>query len=165
MKRIILCIFVLSCVMGSFSLNAVAETEESAKMISNWKRVLVGEPFTNNDAILKNIVLDKEKDLQDNVLSNLNKENESPSLFKNLPDWKQNSAQITETVKNIEKMAVLYQTPNSIYYQKRYITKKTLCTQWNTSMIKCIMKKLKIRMEIGGIGRLGHHSHTITFWY
>ncbi|WP_248139897.1 polysaccharide lyase 8 family protein [Bacillus tropicus] len=123
MKRIILCIFVLSCVMGSFSLNAVAETEESAKMISNWKRVLVGEPFTNNDAILKNIVLDKEKDLQDNVLSNLNKENESPSLFKNLPDWKQNSAQITETVKNIEKMAVLYQTPNSIYYQKDTLQK------------------------------------------
>lgn len=53
MKRIILCIFVLSCVMGSFSLNVVAETEESAKIISNWKRVLVGEPFTNNDAILK----------------------------------------------------------------------------------------------------------------
>lgn len=123
MKRIILCIFVLSCVMGSFSLNAVAETEESAKIISNWKRVLVGEPFTNNDAILKNIVLDKEKDLQDNVLSNLNKENESPALFKNLPDWKQNSAQITETVKNIEKMAVLYQTPNSIYYQKDTLQK------------------------------------------
>lgn len=123
MKRIILCIFVLSFVMGSFSLNAVAETEESAKMISNWKRVLVGEPFTNDDVILKNIVWDKEKDLQDNVLSNLNKENESPSLFKNLPDWKQNSAQITETVKNIEKMAVLYQTPNSIYYQKDTLQK------------------------------------------
>lgn len=72
--------------------------------------------------------MDKEKDLQDNVLSNLNKENESPALFKNLPDWKQNSAQITETVKNIEKMAVLYQTPNSIYYQKIHY-KKTLCTQ------------------------------------
>ncbi|PES77780.1 hyaluronate lyase [Bacillus anthracis] len=109
--------------MGSFSLNAVAETQESAKMISNWKRVLVGEPFTNDDVILKNIVWDKEKDLQDNVLSNLNKENESPSLFKNLPDWKQNSAQITETVKNIEKMAVLYQTPNSIYYQKDTLQK------------------------------------------
>ncbi|MEJ9255824.1 polysaccharide lyase 8 family protein [Bacillus wiedmannii] len=123
MKRIILCIFVLSFVMGSFSLNAVAETEESAKMISNWKRVLVGEPFTNEDEILKNIVLDKEKDLQDNVLSNLNKDNENSYLFKNLQDWKQNSAQITETVKNIEKMAVLYQTPNSIYYQQSTLQK------------------------------------------
>ncbi|MCU5319327.1 MULTISPECIES: hypothetical protein [Bacillus] len=53
MKKIILCIFVLSFVMGSFSLKAVAETEESAKMISNWKRVLVGEPFSDDDEILK----------------------------------------------------------------------------------------------------------------
>ncbi|XP_031617235.1 uncharacterized protein LOC116337072 [Contarinia nasturtii] len=98
----------------------------AAKMMSNWKTVLIGEPFTNDDEILKKLVLDKEKDLQNNVLSNLNKDEQNPFLFKNLRDWKVNSAQITQTVRNIEKMAVLYQTSHSTYYQNNTLRKDIL---------------------------------------
>lgn len=107
--------------------NVSAQTAvERNTSINNWKTALTGKAFPKSNTALKLTLAEKERDLQQNVLSRLNTNPSKNYLFSNITSWKTNSTQLTITALNIEKMATLYQTPNSVYYHNPAMKKNIL---------------------------------------
>lgn len=109
--------------LSHVSAQTIAERNTS---INNWKTALTGKAFPKSNTALKLTLTEKENDLKQNVLSRLNTNPSKNYIFSNITSWKTNSTQLTMTALNIEKMATLYQTPNSIYYHSPTIKQNIL---------------------------------------
>ena len=88
------------------------------KMLENRKTFLVGKKDT--DSIVLGIISDKDKELSNGaktgIWDTMIKGNDSV-LWKNKSDWKTNSANLKLITDDIQKMAIQYNTPNSVYYK------------------------------------------------
>ncbi|MBC1457296.1 polysaccharide lyase 8 family protein [Listeria newyorkensis] len=118
MKKYIVVFFLVLFSLLAIGEKTFAQTIAEQNMsLNNWKVSLVGKAFPASNVALKLTLAEKEQALQQNVLSRLNKDPKKNYLFSNVTAWKTNSTQSTIIATNIEKMATLYQTPNSIYYR------------------------------------------------
>lgn len=106
---------------------ALAQTpQDQKKSLENWKIALTGTAFPTSNTHLNLTLQEKEKELQNTILPKINTSPDTPYLFSNIKDWKTNTTQITITSTNIEKMALLYQTPNSKYYHNPALQQQIL---------------------------------------
>lgn len=119
MKKYAIIFFLTISLLLAISDKTYAQTTAEQNMsLNNWKVSLTGKAFPNSNVALKLTLAEKERELQQSVLSRLNKDPKKSYLFSNITAWKTSSTQITIIASNIQKMAILYQTPNSIYYHK-----------------------------------------------
>ncbi|WP_118907730.1 polysaccharide lyase 8 family protein [Paenilisteria weihenstephanensis] len=124
----LLALFLLLGVSSSTFAQTVSEQNTS---LNNWQISLTGKAFPSSNIVLKTTLSEQERTTQQNVLAKLNKDPNKDYLFSNVTAWKTNSIQITIIATNIEKMATLYQTPNSIYYQNASFKQDILyALQW-----------------------------------
>ncbi|MBC1435981.1 polysaccharide lyase 8 family protein [Listeria rocourtiae] len=111
---LLLALFLVLAIGDKTFAQTVAEQNMS---LNNWKISLTGKAFPTSNIALKVALNEKEKALQQSVLSRLNKDSKKNYLFSNITAWKTSPTQMTMIALNIEKMATLYQTPNSTYYR------------------------------------------------
>ncbi|MBC1473917.1 polysaccharide lyase 8 family protein [Listeria grandensis] len=127
---------VLSLLLVNGEKTSAQTVAEQNTSLNNWKISLTGKAFPNSNTALKLTLAENERSMQQAVLSRLNKDPKKNYLFSNVTAWKTNSTQITITATNIEKMATLYQTPNSIYYRNAAFKQDILYSlQWFYSHI------------------------------
>lgn len=116
-----------------YELEAYAEASsqpESAlfqKLLKNRKIALTGKK--DNDPIILKIVEDKDSEIRNSEKSGIWDQmvkNSNDILWEDKSDWKTNSANLKLMTDNIQKMAIQYNTPNSIWYKNEELKQDIL---------------------------------------